>query len=151
MVSKRELTEARLKEALQRLLDGCPIRTKSSGRLSLNKINNEAGCGNSYINHFTDFVRDEAKPAIKKYNETREKAIEGDIVLTKVELSEKEVFRVELQREKRLKERYRHERDDARKAKEQLEALNNTLMFRLFDLQEELSSHKVVSISSNKN
>ena len=47
MVDKRQVTESKLKEALKRLIAGEPIRTKSTGRITLNKINKEAGLGNS--------------------------------------------------------------------------------------------------------
>jgi len=149
MARSRDLTEARLREALQRLLDGRPVRTKISGSITPNKINNEAGLGNSYIYKFPDFL-DYAKPIIEKHNEVKNKAMEGKVVLSEIVLSEKEKFRIELQREKRLKERYRQERDDSRKAKNELESLNNTLMFRLYELQEELRHHKEVPIISGK-
>lgn len=44
----------------------------------------------------------------------------------------------EKNKEQRLKEKYRHERDDARKVQSELEVINNTLMFRLYELQEEV-------------
>lgn len=140
MSSKREITEARLNEALQRLLEGNPVRTKNYGSITLNKINLEAGLGNSYIHKFPRFV-EYAKPVIEKYNQTR---MIGEIRVKEiVALNDKEKFQVELQRERRLKERYRQERDDARKAKEEIESLANSLMFRLHDLQQELKYYKV--------
>jgi len=134
-----ELTEARLRDALQRLLDGVPRKTKAAGLITLNKVNKEAGLGHSYIHKFPDFI-DEAKPQIKKYNTDKKTLLNDDISLTEPEvaLTESENFRVELNRIERLKDRYRHERNDAKNAKKELEKLNNTLMYRLFDLQEEL-------------
>lgn len=145
MVYKRKITESKLKEALQRLTAGEPIRTKSTGRITLNKINNEAGLGNSYIHKFKEFV-EYAKPIIEKQNEAKDRAVDGELTLTKVELSEREKWRIDLQREKRLKEQYRKERDDARKALAELHKLNGTLTFRLFELQEEIQIYKVVSM-----
>ncbi|NMU85512.1 hypothetical protein HKB16_21925, partial [Vibrio parahaemolyticus] len=37
--------EEKLHKALARLHNGKPLRTKAKGRLTLNKINNEAGLG----------------------------------------------------------------------------------------------------------
>lgn len=142
MASKREITEARLREALQRLLDGCPVRTKPTGKLTLNKVNNEAGLGNSYIHKFPDVV-EYANPIINTYNKAKRKLIEDGLPTSTMVLSEVEKLRIDKKREERLKEQYRQGRDDARKAKTELEALNNTLMFRVYELQEELRHYKV--------
>ncbi|SGZ08888.1 hypothetical protein [Moritella viscosa] len=143
LTETQKLTEARLRDALQRLLDSVPIKTKALGLLTLNKVNKEAGLGHSYIHKFTDFI-DEAKPKIAKYNAEKSALLNDNFSLTEtdVELTEAESFRVELNRVNRLKDRYRQERGDARKAKEELEALNNTLMYRLFELQEKLGIQK---------
>ncbi|EDM64706.1 hypothetical protein PE36_22625, partial [Moritella sp. PE36] len=55
LTETQKLTEARLRDALQRLLDGVPTKTKAAGLLTLNKVNKEAGLGHSYIHKFTDF------------------------------------------------------------------------------------------------
>lgn len=141
-------TEARFRAALERLLKGEPTRTKAAGKLTFNKINNEAGAGHSYINKplFKDF-RDEIKPEIDEYNRKKYEALEGGIVLPEVNLTPEEKLKIELKREIGLKELYRQERDDARKAKSELEAMHNTLLFRIYDLQEELRPMKVAPIA----
>ncbi|MCV6039105.1 hypothetical protein OFP00_39095, partial [Escherichia coli] len=48
--------------------------------------------------------------------------------------------RVELNREKELKEEYRRERDEALAINTELETLNKSLMFRIYELQEQLSA-----------
>ena len=149
MVDKKQVTESKLKEALKRLIAGEPIRTKSTGRITLNKINKEAGLGNSYIHKFEEFVK-YAKDIINKHNEAKDRAIDGELTLSQVELSEREKWRIDLQREKRLKEQYRKQRDDARKAQVELHKLNGTLTFRLYELQEEIQRYKVVSIQNAK-
>lgn len=148
-MSRVDQTEARFRGALQRLLSGSPIRTKVSGKLTFNKINNEAGAGHSYINkvYFKSF-RDEIEPTIKAYNESKNRALEGGVVLPEVNLTPEEILKIELNREINLKERYRQERDDARKAKEALEEMHNTLLFRIYDLQEELRPLKVRNIKT---
>ena len=80
----------------------------------------------------------------------KDRAIDGELTLSQVELSEREKWRIELQREKRLKEQYRKQRDDARKAQAELHKLNGTLTFRLYELQEEIQRYKVVSMQSAK-
>ncbi len=135
MASKREITKARLEDALQRLLNGCPIKVKQVGLLTLNKINQEAGLSNSYIHKFPDFV-EYAKPIIDKYNKDRSKTINDSFSIEESKLTDEERLKAELNREKKLKQRYLLERNDAIKAQKELEKLNNTLMFRVFELQE---------------
>ncbi|MFQ3249265.1 MAG: hypothetical protein ACI9O6_001069 [Glaciecola sp.] len=144
-MASKELTEGRLREALHRLLEGKPQRLKKVGKLSLNKINNEAGLGHSYIHKFPDFVRDVANPAIKKYNENYDPQV-AELLSEKVELSDTEKFRVKLKKEKGLKDDYRSELNEVKAMNKALEELNSSLMFRIYDLQEELRRSKVVSI-----
>jgi hypothetical protein len=144
-MDKKVITEARLEEALERLLSGSPIRVKPEGTLTLNKVNKEAGLSHSYVHKFKEFV-ERATPKIDDYNSAKKQAIEG-VSFGEVELTEIEKLKADLKREKSLKERYRLERDDAKAAQKELEALNSTLMFRLYELQEELGRKSLVSIS----
>lgn len=141
------MTEARFRAAFKRLLNGNPTHTKASGKLTYNKINNEAGAGHSYINKpcFEKF-RDEVKDEIDSYNSKKNKALEGGVVLPEIKLTTEEALRRELKREIGLKNKYKQERDDAKAAKELLESMHNTLLFRIHDLQEELRPMKVVPI-----
>lgn len=141
MSRDRNLTESRLHEALNRLLQGQPKRVKFKGKLTLNKINNEAGLGNSYVHKFPDFVA-YAKPVIDDYNNNFQQSLEDGFSVDEIVISEIDKLKSDKLREERLKIRYRQERDDARKVKVDLEVINNTLMFRLFELQEELASLK---------
>ncbi|WP_261882298.1 hypothetical protein [Vibrio pelagius] len=148
MQGKKSLTEARLHEALNRLLNGKPTRVKTTGKLTLNKINNEAGLGNSYVHKFHDFIA-YANPIIAEFNEEKRKLVEEGFSISDIQLTELEKLKAEKKRERQLKEKYKHERDDARKAKVELEALNNSLMFRLYELQEELAHIKGTVIEKN--
>ena len=147
-MSKLKLTEARLREALQRLLEGSSIRTKVSGKLTLNKINNEAGLGNSYIHKFKDLVK-EFTPIINDYNAKKDAVLDQGIILPSVVLTPVELLKIDFKREKKLKELYRQQRDNARKAQKELEVIHNTLLFRIYDLQEELRPIKVIPINSD--
>jgi hypothetical protein len=148
-MSAIENTEIKFREALSRLLAGEPIRTKPTGKLTFNKINNEAGSGHSYINKacFKKLREDEFQPQIDRYNNIKSDAMEGGVVLPELNLSTEEVLRRELKREIELKIRYKQERDDARKDSKLSESERNTLLFRIHDLQEQLRPLNVVSIN----
>jgi len=131
----------KLKKALYRLQNGKPLRTKVKGQLTLNKINNEAGLGRSYIHKFKDFVQNVANPAIEKYNEKLDEPEQSQQMVAESEgMSELDKLRVELNREKELKEEYRRERNEALAINTELETLNKSLMFRIYELQEPLSA-----------
>ena len=148
-MASREGTEARLHAALKRLLEGKPQRVKNNGKLSLNRINNEAGLGHSYIHKFEDFVRDIASPAIESFNKTYDPS-HVELESQSAPLTEVEKLKAKLKKEKALKEKYRKERDDAIASCKELEKHNSTLMYRAFELQDELRSQNVVSIAQDK-
>ena len=147
MTYNREETKSRLYEALERLLKNQPKRVKIKGKLTLNMINNEAGLGNSYVHKFPDFVV-YAKPVIDNHNKNRLIVTEAPS-LDKAMFSEVDKLRLEKIREERLKVKYRQERNDAIKVKVELETMNNTLMFRLFELQKELAILKGTVVKIN--
>lgn len=76
-----------------------------------------------------------AKPLIDDYNEKRENQSPEEQVLVSNDLSKSTNCGMR-KREKRLKIKYKQERDDAVNAKE-LEVKCNKVMYRLFELQEE--------------
>ncbi|WP_234917376.1 hypothetical protein, partial [Vibrio anguillarum] len=129
--------EEKLHKALARLQNGKPLRTKSKGRLTLNKINNEAGLGRSYIHKFKEFVDNVANPAIEAYNEILDTPKSPEI--DKASMSEIDRLKDELRKQIELKEAYHRERDEALATNDELEALNKSLMFRVYELQQELT------------
>lgn len=148
-MASREVTEARLHAALERLLERKPRRVKKNGKLSLNRINNEAGLGHSYIHKFEDFVHNIANPAIETFNRAYDPN-QFELESENTPLTEVERLKAKLKKEKELKEKYRKERDDAIASCKELEKHNSLLMFRAFELQEELRSHNVVTIPLGK-
>ena len=133
----RQITEARLHEALQRLLDGQGRYVKPKGRLTLNKVNTEAQLGNSYVHKFPEFVA-HARPLIEQCNHNREKAMATGLDIDiGSQLSEIDKLKSELQRERALKEKYRRERDNAIQARSLLEQDYSELIKRLAELQDE--------------
>jgi hypothetical protein len=147
MPYNREVSESRLHEALDRLLKNQPKRVKIKGKLTLNIINREAGLSNSYVHKFPDFLA-YAKPVIDDYNKNR-LTITDEPILVQTTYSEVDKLRLSKNREERLKVKYRQERNDAVKAQVELEAINNTLMFRLFELQNELAILKGTVVNIN--
>ena len=132
--------EEKLHKALARLQNGKPLRTKAKGRLTLNKINNEAGLGRSYIHKFKEFVDNVANPAIEAYNETLDTPKPSEIDKASTEdMSEIDRLKDELRKQSELKEAYRTERDEALATNDELEVLNKSLMFRVYELQKELT------------
>ncbi|MCZ6313839.1 hypothetical protein [Vibrio parahaemolyticus] len=132
------------KKALERLLAGTPVRTKAKGRLTLNKINNEADLEQNYIHKFKDFVENVANPAIEKYNGSLGYSEQSEQVTSgSKDMSELDKLRAELNRERELKVEYRRERDEAIAINTELETLNKSLMFRVYELQEQLSAEVV--------
>jgi hypothetical protein len=136
--------EEKLKKALERLQAGKPVRTKAKGRLTLNKINNEAGLGRSYIHKFKQFVENVANPAIEAFNDNLDTIDHDERLFSESEdMSELDKLRAELNRERELKVEYRRERDEALAINDKLEVLNKSLMFRVYELQLELAGEVV--------
>ncbi|MBF4448405.1 hypothetical protein ERJ76_22605, partial [Vibrio anguillarum] len=133
--------------AFQRLLDGKPLHVKATGKLTLNRVNNEAQLGNSYVHKFKAFVA-YAKPVIDEYNLNRDKAmITGLDIELDVPLPELDRLKHELKKANELKDKYRVQRNNAVEARKLLEAENARLRFRVFDLQQEiLDENSVVSL-----
>ncbi|HFU9084597.1 TPA: hypothetical protein ACH7KA_005076, partial [Escherichia coli] len=117
-----------------------------SGKLTLNKINNEAGLGNSYIHKFKDFIENEANPAIESFNANYD-PVKAKLLQNKQNLTEKEKHKARMKKEVKLKEQYRQERDDLKTINKELETQISSLMFRLYELQEQLNVQNVVKIS----
>jgi DNA repair ATPase RecN len=138
--------EEKLQRALDRLTEkgGKPLKTKANGRLTLNKINNEAGLGRSYIHKFKEFVDKVANPAIEAYNEKLDNPeLPDQSVPVTEDMNEIEKLKEELKRQIELKEDYRKELDEALTINDKLEVLNKSLMFRVYELQQEITDEVV--------
>jgi len=130
-VSQKLVTEERLKAALERLLAGKPERINNVGKLSLNKINNEAGLGHSYIHKFEDFVRDIAKPAIEAFNANYDPLKTEHESKKSHGLNDIEILKARIDKEIRLKELYRKERDELKFINKNLEQQNSRVRLRV--------------------
>ncbi|WP_305842096.1 hypothetical protein [Photobacterium leiognathi] len=88
-------TLIRLEQALQRLVDGNPIKTKPDGRISLKRINDEAGLSSGGIYYYSSFV----EMAKKTIQLRRQQDSTG-----KTKVNNERLNKLREQREKREKE-----------------------------------------------
>ena len=123
---------ARLRAALERLISGKPQNVSPSGKLTLNKINNEAGLGNSYIHKFKDFIENEANPAIESFNANYD-PVKAKLLQNKQNLTEKEKHKARMKKEVKLKEQYRQERDDIKTINKELEKQIRSFIMRQYE------------------
>ena len=65
------------------------------------------------------------------------------------DLSEMDRLRSKLKKEIRLKEQYRKERDEAKQVNKKLEQQNSSLMFRVYELQEDLRRNNVMKFAKS--
>ena len=106
--------------------------------------------GRSYIHKFKEFVEEVANPAIEKYNDAlNEPELVEQVASESKDVSDIDRLKADLIREKELKNEYRRERDEAVAINTELEILNKSLMFRVYELQEQLSA-EVVEFDSHK-
>jgi hypothetical protein len=154
MSANEILTESRLHKALERLLQGSPRIVKATGKLTLNKVNNEADLGHSYVykEQFINFVK-YAKPLIDEYNLNRDKVMTTGLDIEIVPpLLVTDTLKSKLKKAEELKDKYRIERDNAKVARQLIEGMYSELLVKAYDLQEELLSYtRVVTPFKNKN
>lgn len=93
-------TVLRLKAALERLLSSTPERTKADGRISISRINQEAGLSQGAIYYYKDFVA-EANDFIDKHKakQQEQRKQEGSIDFQRAPQQLQDA----LKKEKRLK------------------------------------------------
>ena len=147
---KGQLTKTRLEQALKRLLDGKPERTPNDGRLSLSRVNKEAGLSSGGIYYYGDFV--EKVRAI--IHDRKIKNSISDSSLGKITADR---MRVQRDKERELKERYRSQRDNIKEFCDQVVSKNAQLEFALFEaldkierLESEALKLKVIDINNGK-
>lgn len=132
-----EITKVKLEKALDRLLNGVPLRTKADGKIGLSRINNEAGLssGAIYYSKYNDFVS-EAKKKIKEHKNKRKAREEKDKAIG--EMSEFEILKAKLEHANRLKNKYRQEKKEQQAINDGLVAQNTALAFRVYEQECEI-------------
>lgn len=148
--NKRLVTEARLESALERLFEGNPERTKPDGKISLKRINDEAGLSSGSIYYYKDFVV-RARAVI---SEIKSKTNTNNYSVSKSDIAK---LRAERDKQKQLKERYREQRDDIKRFADGVIQENAKLHFSLHEaliaieqLEKELSASKITKISERQ-
>lgn len=127
------LTVQRLEAALERLIDGKPERTPNDGKISLSRINKEAGLSAGGIYYYAEFV-DKARHEIekKKSQKSGYSSKSNKISIDKI--------RAQRDKERELKERYRSQRDEIKKFCDQVVAHNANLEFSLYEALERIDA-----------
>ncbi|AXN03595.1 hypothetical protein EA004_13460 [Vibrio anguillarum] len=141
---RSEITLQRLELALNRLIDGKPEKTSNDGKINLKRINDEAGLSSGGIYYYKEFV-EKARVVIAKADV---KQVNKSFVKHK-----SKNFRHQLEEERRLKTKYREQRDLIKNFCDQVVAKSANLEFALFEaleriqqLEEELHAIKVVEM-----
>ena len=129
-------TEDELENALIRLLEGEPQRTKSDGKINWLRINNEAGLSKGGIYYYSEFMeRTKRKIDLYKKNKLLEKV--SDEISS--EESQIEKLKHERNTEKRLKLKYKADRDNQKILTDEVIKENVSLVNRLYELETENS------------
>ncbi|TVP14811.1 MULTISPECIES: hypothetical protein [Shewanella] len=137
-VSKTQITEQRLRNALRRLLDGQPERTKADGKISLLRINKEAGCSQGLIYKYPEVIAD-ARVAIK-HHIAKQKSQVG-LESQSAGVAKEARLRAERDKQAELKHRYREQRDNFQALADDTVKRESALLFRCHELQLELNQY----------
>jgi len=143
-------TLIRLEQALQRLVDGKPDKTKPDGRISLKRIGDEAGLSSGGIYYYSSFVK-----RANKVIQSKPQEVNSD--KKTINIAREHKLREQRDKQKLLKEKYKDQRNQIKDFCDQVVAHNAQLEFTLFEalekisyLEQELTSYKISSISGKK-
>lgn len=150
MNNDKDATLQRLENALERLKRGMPEKTKADGKISVKRINDEAGLSRGAIYYYKEFVR-KAKAEIAVFNEDSRKSAAID----KIDANEttESKLRKERDSEKRLKNDYREQLNSYKQLTDEVVKENVSLAFRCMELQDEINmlhDRKVTRIGEKK-
>ena len=143
---QKEFTLQRLKEAFVRLKTGKPERTKADGKISILRINEEAGLSRGAIYYYKAFVQEvKGELPILEVERNKKQAINN----LQENLSSELKLRRDRDKEKRLKTEYRIQAGNFKQLTDEVVKANVSLTFRCMELEEALSrieAGKVVPI-----
>ena len=136
MSLRTQITEQRLRDALQRILNGKPERTNADGKISLFRINMEAGCSRGLIYKYPDIIID-IKLAIEQQKVKRQR---DSILKNQLSGADKEVkLKAKCDKQEKLKREYRNQRDNYQALADDAVKRENLLLFKCHELQIELN------------
>ena len=146
---RSEITLKRLEAALKRLIDGKPERTPLDGKINIKRINDEAGLSSGSIYYYKSFI--EKARAVIAGTKSQSTMKNG---LKKLNT---ENLRKQRDEEKRLKIKYRTQRDEIKAFCDQVVRKNANLEFALFEaseriqqLETEIKGIKVIGIPKGR-
>jgi hypothetical protein len=129
-------TLIRLEQALDRLIEGKPLNTKPDGRISLKRINDEAGLSSGGIYYYSEFV---------------------EIANQRIQLLKQSLAVGKSEKSKQAESKLREQRDQIKAFSDQVVAHNAQLEFTLFEalekvslLEQQLEIYKVSPITGKK-
>lgn len=140
IVNKRDITEQKLYDALERLVKGEPICTKNDGKISIKRINDEACLSQGLIYSYKKFMTD-ARLAI---DEHKIKTIINENVNSSTSLNEIKIKKLKDERDNaiKLKNSYREKMNDYMSIAEQALIREAILMAQCYELQLEINSRR---------
>lgn len=143
MSLRPQITEQRLRDALQRLLDGKPERTRADNKISLSRINKEAGCSHGLIYKYPEVMID-AKVAIEQHKTKQQ----SESILESLSADIDKITKLKAERDKQeqLKRDYRVQRDNYQAMADDAVKRENQLLFRCHELQIELNKFNYLKI-----
>jgi AcrR family transcriptional regulator len=141
-MGRSEITLQRLRDALERLKNGEPTKTKRDGKISILRINDEAGLSRGAIYHYTEFI-EEAKAEIAFHEQRRLENKDRDILESfKEESSRIDQIKHAKQNETRLKNTYREQRDNLKAISDEIVKRDVSWAYRCLELQMELARYE---------
>ncbi len=142
ILNKVAITKQLFTDAFERLKKGQSkkVKPKKSGRITVTLIANEAGKSDSliYSKPYRKF-KVELERKVKSHND---KVAENQSISEYVGASTKNNDKEELKKQVRLKEKYRSERDDYKKAYDKLLSQHASLEFQIYQMQLEAEDKK---------
>lgn len=141
---KAQITEQRFLDSLQRLLDGKPQRTKADNKISLSRINKEAGCSHGLIYKYPHII-DEIRAKIENHKTTQQ----CKFIKSTPNVDKESRLKAARDKQEKLKINYRNQRDNFQLLADSAVKRENELLFRCHELQLELSrinNERVISI-----
>ena len=146
-MKQKEFTLQRLSDAFDRLKQGKPINTPGDGKISIKRINDEAGLSQGAIYYYKSFVSTaKAEITILEADRKKRQLIDGMELGQTTEAK----LRSDRDREKKLKTKYRSEANNLKQLSDVMVKENVSLAFHCMELQQELARATAMKITAIK-
>ncbi len=146
-MKQKEFTLQRLIDAFERLKLGRPERTPTDGKISIKRINDEAGLSQGAVYYYKSFLSTaKAEIIILEADRKKRQVIDG----LELDQTGEAKLRSDRDREKRLKTKYRSEVSNFKQLSDVMVKENVSLAFHCMELQQELARATAWKITSIK-